>query len=252
MNVLIIEDEARAANRLERLLVQLAPHFRIIGKLESVREAVGFLRNEALPDLIFSDIQLADGLSFKIFEEVPAPCPIIFTTAYDQYAIEAFQTNGIDYLLKPVEEDRLAQSLDKLERIVPRISPAQLLALTRASQPRKRYKRRFLIKVGDEIKSVAVERIKAFYSEQKTTMALLDNQRRYVLDQSLSELEASLDPTEFFRISRKHIVHLDACEKIYAHSNSRLKLVIAGLEDQSVIVARERVADFKAWLAGEL
>jgi len=251
MNAVIIEDENRAANRLQRLLLKVAPDIRVLAQVESIREAVELFQEIPPPDLIFSDIQLADGLSFRIFEQVSLNCPIIFTTAYDQYAIEAFQTNGIDYLLKPVEEERLQQALVKLQRFTPSVSSDQVRALMAAMQPGPRYKQRFLAKVGDEIKSFTAQQIRAFFSEQKATFVLLDNGRRYILDQTLGELEGQLDPGRFFRVSRKHIVAVDACDKIYAFRNSRLKLVVAGLEDQEVIVSRERVADFKAWLGGD-
>lgn len=246
MNVLIIEDESRAANHLERVLKKVAPEAMVLGRLESVAEALDFFRGGHSPELIFSDIELADGLSFEIYQQVEVPCPIVFTTAYDQYAIEAFQTNGIDYLLKPVEEQRLAQALDKVRRLQPKISPALLQSLFPTSAPKKR--ERFLVKVGDSLKSISTGDILAFFSLDKATFLLTTEGRRYVLDLSIGEVEKQLGAGHFFRINRRHILSLEACQHIHAFTNSRLIVKVPGLEDQEVIVARERVADFKDWL----
>jgi DNA-binding LytR/AlgR family response regulator len=166
MKILIIEDEARAANHLERLITKVAPEMGILAKLESVRDSVEFLRSGNEPGLIFSDIQLADGLCFEIFNQVQIKCPIIFTTAWDHYAIEAFKTNGIDYLLKPVEEERLRKAIEKARQFSPVPMLEKILALAGA-QPSKSYKSRFLVKVGEKIKTIPVEEIIAFYSLKK-------------------------------------------------------------------------------------
>lgn len=247
MKVLIIEDESRAANHLERLLGKVAPQAEVLAKLESVREGIDFLTNSTSPDLILSDIQLADGLSFEIYQAVEVPCPIVFATAYDQYAIEAFQTNGVDYLLKPIDESRLKAALDKVDRLAPRL-PQQLLQQLLAPSQSKTYRRRFLVKVGDELKTIPVDQVKAFYSLEKATFLLTEPGRKYIVDHSMGEVESMLDPKLFFRISRKHIVGIDACSQIHAFTNSRLILKVSGLEGQDVIVARERVGAFKNWL----
>ncbi len=246
MNVLIIEDEVRAANRLERLIMALRPETTIVGKLETVAEALDFLANNQ-PDLILSDIQLADGLSFEIYENQTVDCPIIFTTAYDQYAINAFETNGIDYLLKPVEDERLQKALEKYDQLNKGIDLNTLLKLAK-SQEKPAYKSRFMIKVGDKIKSIAVDEITVFFSLAKGTYLHTSNNRNYVVEHSLEKVEVLLDPNRFFRVNRKFIVAIDAPSEIIAHSNSRLKLKIDGFDQDEVIVAREKVKEFKQWL----
>ncbi len=246
MNVVILEDEHRAANRLELLIKKLAPEMRIIGVFESVRDAIAFFRANNTVSLVFADIQLADGLSFEIFEKHQLFCPIIFTTAYDQYAIEAFKTNGIDYLLKPIEEARLKQALDKLKTIQKPMAIEQIASLmTSLNMPS--FKNRFMIKVGDKIKSIETDKILAFYSMAKASFLFTEDQRSYVIDYSLEQIEQLVNPEIFFKISRKFIVSHRACADVLAWTNSRLRLKIQGLEEE-IIVARERVADFKAWL----
>ncbi len=251
MNILIIEDESRAANRLENLVTKLKPGSVILGKFESVRESVKYLSNNPSPDLILADIQLADGLSFEIFKEIRVQCPIIFTTAYDQYAIEAFNTNGIDYLLKPIEEARLLKALNKLQNLTP--SQPNIAAvmdlLSKQAMPNKSYKSRFMVKVGEQIKTIHIERIKAFYSFDRATFIFTNDQHNYIVDYTLDQLEDMLDPARFFRVNRKYFLSLEACTKIYTWSNSRLKIEIDGIDDE-VVVARERVGRFKEWLDG--
>ncbi len=249
MKVLIIEDEARAASHLERLLSKVAPEMEVIARLESVRDAVAFLSGKPDLGLIFSDIQLADGLSFEIYQQVRVNCPIIFTTAWDHYAIEAFNTNGIDYLLKPIEEERLLKSIEKARQFSPGPLLEKILALS-AIKSEKSYKSRFLIKVGEKIKSIPVEEITAFYSLEKATYLFTHDQRSYAIDFALDQLEDLVNPERYFRINRKFMVSLEACSNMTAWSNSRLKLKIDGLEDQEIIVARERVQEFKEWLDG--
>jgi DNA-binding LytR/AlgR family response regulator len=247
MKVLIIEDEVRAASHLERLISKVAPEMEIVAKLESVRDSVEFLTSGNEPGLIFSDIQLADGLSFEIFRQVQIKCPIIFTTAWDHYAIEAFNTNGIDYLLKPVEEERLLKAIEKARQFSPMPMLEKILAMA-VTPTSKFYKSRFLVKIGEKIKTIAVEEIIAFYSLEKATYLLTSTNRSYCIDYALDQLENMLDPDKFFRISRKYMVSLGACSNMTAWSNSRLKLRIDGIEDQEIIVARERVQDFREWL----
>ena len=247
MKAIIFEDETRAANHLERLLARVAPEISVIAKLESVRDAVKYLQNNPEPELIFSDIQLADGLSFEIFKQVEVSCPIIFTTAYDHYAIEAFKTNGIDYLLKPVEEERLRQAIEKAKHFSPGLVLEKLLAMNRPATE-KAYKSRFMVKVGDKIKSVPVEEILVFYSQEKATFVRTSHAHTYCIDYALDQLEPMLDPEKYFRINRKYIVAIEACTNILAWTNSRLRLKIDGIDDSDIIVARERVVEFKNWL----
>lgn len=247
MKAIILEDEARAANHLQRLLAKVAPTILVIAKLESVRDGVKYLQTNPEPDLIFSDIQLADGLSFEIYNQVAVRCPIIFTTAYDHYAIEAFKTNGIDYLLKPIEEERLLKAIEKARHFSPGLVLEKLLAMNKPTSE-KAYKSRFMVKVGDKIKSVPVEEILVFFSQEKASFIRTSDAHTYCIDYALDQLDPMLDPEKYFRINRKYIVSIDACTNILAWTNSRLRLKIDGIDDPDIIVARERVQEFKSWL----
>ena len=247
MNIVIFEDEARAANHLERLLAKVAPNMKVISRIESVRDGVKYLQNNPEPDLIFSDIQLADGLSFEIYNRVTVHCPIIFTTAYDHYALEAFKTNGIDYLLKPIEEERLKQAIAKAEHFSPGLMLEKILSISNPGSE-KAYKSRFMVKVGDKIKSIPVEEIRIFYSQEKASFIRTSDGHNYCIDYALDQLEPMLDPEVYFRINRGYLVHISACNNILAWTNSRLRLKIDGIDDSDIIVARERVQDFKNWL----
>jgi DNA-binding LytR/AlgR family response regulator len=247
MKVIILEDESRAANHLQRLLAKLVPEMTIVAKLESVRDGVKYLKNNPEPGLIFSDIQLADGLSFEIYNQISVKCPIIFTTAYDHYAIEAFNTNGIDYLLKPIEEERLRQAIEKVKHFSPGLALEKILSISNPNSGNQ-YKSRFMVKVGDKIKSVPVEEILVFYSQEKASYIRTSDAHTYCIDYALDQLEPILDPEKYFRINRKYIVSIDACTNILAWTNSRLRMKIDGVDDSDIIVARERVVEFKNWL----
>ncbi len=251
MTALIIEDEPRAANRLEKLLIEIDSSIDIVAKLESVQEGIRFLQSGTKVDVIFSDIQLADGLSFDIYKEFTSIPPIIFTTAYDQYAIKAFKSNGIDYLLKPLEKSDLEIALNKLKNLTTSINPALIELLSRQlNSPQKEYKNRFMVKIGQHIKSIATTEIKAFYSLEKTTYLLTNTNKNYIVDHSLDFLDNSLDPTLFFRTNRNFILHIQSPIVITAWSNSRLKIDLEGYAHEMIIVARNRTSDFKNWLGG--
>jgi DNA-binding LytR/AlgR family response regulator len=247
MKALILEDESRAANHLERMLAKVAPGMIVIAKLESIRDGVKYLQSNPEPDLIFSDIQLADGLSFEIYSQIDVQCPIIFTTAYDHYAIEAFNTNGIDYLLKPIEEERLQKAIEKAKHFSPGISLEKLLSMNKPTTE-KTYKSRFMVKVGDKIKSIPADDILVFYSQEKASFIRTNDAHTYCIDYALDLLEPMVDPKKYFRINRKYIVSINACTNILAWTNSRLRLKIDGIDDPDIIVARERVQEFKNWL----
>jgi len=247
MKVIILEDENRAVNHLKRLIHLVAPETELMAVFDTVRETVSYLEKEPIIDLIFSDVQLADGISFEIFSKVKVDCPIIFTTAFDTYAIEAFNTNGIDYLLKPIEEERLRKAIEKAKLFTTRINLESLLNL-RVGAGQRSVKSRFMVKVGEKIRTIMVEEILAFYSLEKTTYLHTTAHRNYIVDYSLEELESMLDPKSFFKINRKYILSIDACSQIIAWSNNRLKIDIEGIDDPKIVVARERVREFKAWL----
>jgi len=247
MKVIILEDENRAVNHLRRMIHQVSPDMEVLAVFDTVRDTVTYLENHPALDLIFSDVQLADGISFEIFSRVKVDCPIIFTTAYDTYAIEAFNTNGIDYLLKPIEEERLRMAIEKARKFTTRIDLEGLLSMNR-NAARNPAKSRFMVKVGEKIRTILVEEVLAFYSFEKTTYLHTKTHRNYIIDYSLEELEGMLDPDRFFKINRRYIVSIDACARIFAWSNNRLKIDIEGIDDQKIVVARERVKEFKAWL----
>jgi len=247
MRIIVIEDEPRAASHLERLLKKVAPEMTVIARLESVREGLKYLQNNPEPDLIFSDIQLADGLCFEIFNQWPVRCPIIFTTAYDHYALEAFKTSGLDYLLKPIEEERLHKAIVKTRQFSPELVMEKLLSMNQTTSAQI-FKSRFMVKVGDKIKSIPVEEISLFFSQEKATYLFTKSSHNYNIEYTLDQLEQILDPQVYFRISRKYIVSIHACTNIMAWTNSRLRLRIEGSSDPDIFVARERVQEFKNWL----
>ncbi len=250
MNAIIIEDEPRAARRLEWLINEVDNTIQILAKLESISEAKTFLNTHQNIDLIFSDIQLADGLCFDIYENLPSIPPIIFTTAYDQYAIKAFKNNGIDYLLKPITTEDLSHAIKKLQKLTkPTINADILSALaSQINTGNKSYKERFMIKVGQHIKSIGSTDIQAFYSLDKATYILTKDARNYIIDHTLDQLEQLISPEEFFRINRKFVLNINARFEITAWTNSRLKITLPGYEEEMIIVARNRTKEFKQWL----
>jgi len=251
MKVLIIEDEPQAAKRMESLISTLEPQAEILGKIDSVKNAVQWIQSHPAPDLIFMDIQLADGISFQIFEQCEVKSPVIFTTAYDAYALKAFKVNSIDYILKPIDKDEMHAALKKFHS-VNRNSQESKHVLDNIGQAiqmlTKKYKTRFVIKVGEHLKSVEVSDILFFFSLEKATFCQTKDGRKNILDFTLDQLEEILDPTRFFRINRKHIIAADSIQDMISYTNSRLKLVLKTSDDNDVIVARERVQEFKDWL----
>jgi DNA-binding LytR/AlgR family response regulator len=251
MTILIIEDEPQAAQRMETLVKELIPESKIAGKIDSVKKSVQWLKNNPPPDLLLMDIQLADGISFQIFEQHDVKSPVIFTTAYDAYALKAFKVNSIDYILKPVDKEELNKALKKLQSFSKNESETKLL-LTNIGQAvemlMKKYKTRFVIKVGEHLKTVEVENIRYFHSQEKATFCMTDDNRNFILDFTLDQLEDMVDPGIFFRINRKYFVRSGAIQDIISYTNSRLKLILKGSQDNDVIVARERVQEFKEWL----
>ena len=251
MNILIIEDEPQAAQRLETLITQLVPNAAISGKIESVKEAVSWLKKNAVPDVILMDIQLADGISFQIFDQCDVTAPVIFTTAYEEYAVRAFKVNSIDYILKPVDKLELQAALDKVldkQRSRPEMHEILKTMEEAIKKLSKNYKTRFMIKVGEHLRTIEVSSIRFFYSQDKTTFCVTDENRNFILDYTLEQLEEILDPEKFYRINRKYLVSAEAIQDIISYTNSRLRLVLKGSADHDIIVARERVLEFKDWL----
>jgi len=247
---IVIEDELLTANRLVAMMQELEPDAQHLATLESVSAAVAWIKNNPTPHLAFFDIQLADGLSFEIFEQVETPFPVIFTTAYNEYAIKAFKVNSIDYLLKPLNSADLKQALAKFSSGfyakgvgIDNQSVAKVLSLLSNS-----YKTRFLVKVGEHIRMVAVDDIAMIFSSDKSTFIRTKNGRDYGIDYSLDQLDGLINPATFFRVSRKFIVSIDAIADIITYSGSRLKLKLVVETDDDVLVSREKVAEFKNWL----
>ncbi|SMD38117.1 two component transcriptional regulator, LytTR family [Reichenbachiella faecimaris] len=249
MKVLIVEDEGIAANRLIQLLDQLDNSIEVVEHLDSVKSVIEWFQTNPTPDLAFFDIQLADGLSFEIFEQIEISCPIIFTTAYDQYAIEAFKVNSIDYLLKPMMEADLQRALEKFNKqkeSIPSMDVAALMHLIQ--QQNKSYKERFVIKVGEHLKSVLAEEVEIFLSENKTTYLLSKDCKRFIIDFTLDQIQEAVNPKSFFRINRKYLIHIEGIKDIISYSNSRLKLELHHFNADDLIVSREKVVLFKKWL----
>ncbi|MCF8228879.1 MAG: LytTR family DNA-binding domain-containing protein [Bacteroidales bacterium] len=247
MKGLIIEDERPAALKLEKLLREVEPDFEVLAKPDSVAKSVEWFRSHPAPDLVFMDIQLGDGLSFEIFEQVAVQCPVIFTTAYDEYAIRAFKVNSIDYLLKPIDKDELKDAFEKYHKIRPG-KPGQYVIDQVLKSLTKEYKTRFLVKVGEHIKFFPTNEIQCFYSMEKSSYILTADNRNYDLDYPLDQIELLVDPFSFFRISRKYIVNIRFIRDIIIYSNSRLKVKLEGMLDEKLIVSREKVKNFKTWL----
>jgi DNA-binding LytR/AlgR family response regulator len=251
MNVLIIEDEKPAARRLNRMLAEL--NIDVQQMLHSVEESLNWLQNNTHPDLIFLDIQLSDGLSFEIFEEIEVKSAIIFTTAYDEYALKAFKLNSIDYLLKPIDDDELEAAVNQYKKQQPKQSDVQVnlddIRKLLINPVDRKFKKRLSIKVGQHIKIIHIDEIECFYSENKSTYIHTKENRNYLLDHSLENWQEQLDPESFFRVNRTFIIHINAIKDIVAYSNSRLKLILHHYKEQEIIVSRERVKDFKNWIA---
>jgi DNA-binding LytR/AlgR family response regulator len=250
MNIIIIEDEKPAARLLQRKIEKLG--YGITTLLHSVEESLEWFQNNDHPDLIFLDIQLSDGLSFEIFEKIDIKSAVIFTTAFDAYALRAFKLNSIDYLLKPIDEEELATAISKFANQfqVNSVSNLDFEVIKRmlVNPISKEYRKRFSVKIGQQIKVIDVAEIECLYSENKGTyIHTLDN-RDYLIDNSLEVVEAELDPKDFYRISRKYIIPLQSVKEIQLYSNSRLKISLPTYKADEVIVARERVSDFKEWL----
>ncbi len=249
MDVLIIEDEKVAADKLDQMLHDIDPGINVLAKIGSIKNAVKWLIHHK-SDLIFLDIQLSDGISFSIFEEVDVNTPIIFTTAYDQYAIRAFQINSIAYLLKPIRKNELQESLNKY-RTLNASSGIDFDALLAQIQGKaKEYKKRFLIQIGSKIKKVEVQDIAYFFVQEKSVFLRTFQGKLFPLDSSLDKLELVLDPDAFFRINRKYIVNMNAISEMTAYSRGRVKLALEPKAEQEfdAIVSIERSADFKNWL----
>ncbi len=251
IRTIIIEDEYRAADRLERLVLSLDEQITILDKLDSVETAVEWFTTNPHPDLLFLDIQLADGLSFEIFDQVKVNSFVIFTTAYDEYAIRAFELNSIDYLLKPVDIEKLNKSLQKFKcfattNTTPNVKMDDLMRLLSAGG--KSHKKRFVVNVGTRIKAIETTNVAWFISAEKNTFLVAKDGHRYSIDFSLDRIEELVSPDVFFRINRQYIVGFEAIQNISVHSKSRIKLDLYPAPDEMVMVSTNRSPKFREWL----
>jgi DNA-binding LytR/AlgR family response regulator len=246
MNILIIEDEVPAYKRLSKLVTEVIPGGKIIGHVDSIRSAKEWFAENTCPDIVFMDIHLADGSAFELQKQVKIDCPVIYTTAYDQYAMEAFKTASIDYLLKPVKKEDIESALLKLKKFKDLFEGGDT---EHGTLPE--YKKRFLIRFGEHIKTISVEDIAYCYSESKATFAKTFDGRNYPMDYNLDSLEALLDPQDFFRINRQYLISLKSIEEMRTYTKARVIVKLTPAVKDQPVVSSERAADFKQWLAGE-
>ncbi len=251
LSIIIIEDEKPAARRLERMLKIIGLKVKV--KLHSVKESIQWLHLNSNPDLIFLDIQLSDGLSFEIFDQVTVESAIIFTTAYDEYALKAFKLNSVDYLLKPIDSEELETAILKFQKIQLNKHENYSIDFNKIKEliqeESQTYKERFTTQIGQHLRIVETKDIECIYSEDKASYAYLKTRRTYLLDTSLDTIFTQLNPKTFFKVNRKFIVNLHAINDIISYTNSRLQIKLNNYSQEEIVVSREKVKDFKNWLA---
>lgn len=245
MKVVIVENEALAAEKLGSLLKKVTPEAQVLTTIESVEEAVEWFSLNPAPDLVFMDIQLDDGISFEIFDAIKLEVPVIFTTAYNEYAIRAFKVNSLDYLLKPIEEEALVLAVAKFRKFSQQPVDFESRIAGVLSHFREKYKSRFFVKTGQRFQSIPVEKISCFFVEERFTFMKTAEGKTCDLDYSLDQLQKLVDPGMFFRVSRNFLVNINAIEDIISYSTNRLKLRVA---KEEIIVSRDKVTEFKQWL----
>jgi DNA-binding LytR/AlgR family response regulator len=249
MNILIVENEMPAADRLVRILKKTDKSITVLGVAETVEGAINRLQEKPQPDLILMDIQLDDGLCFEIFETITVDIPVIFTTAYDEYTLRAFKVNSVDYLLKPVDAELLKSALDKFKRLYADKDPFKRDFKQLLYEFRNQYKSRFLIKIGDKFRSVPSGEISHFHICERNVFLSDYQGKDYGIDYSLEHLQNMVDPRKFFRINRECIVNIDAIALMYSYSSSRLQLTLKGREKSDLfVVSRDKVSEFKKWI----
>lgn len=255
MNVLIIEDEAPAFRRLQKVLEELRPTLKIIEVIDSVEESVKWFKNHNMPDLIFMDIQLSDGISFEIFDQVEIKKPVIFTTAFDEYMLKAFKVNSIDYLLKPIKKDELESSLSKYEDLRQAFSTTEEFDLNKLiGQIRmddRKYKTRFLVKQGEKLLSIETPDIAYFQSKNGVVYLATVNERKYIMDFTLDELMQQLEPQKFYRINRQFIANFSEINTVHKYHKGKLLVELNQKTDDSVTVSAEKATDFKDWFGDQ-
>lgn len=255
MKVIIVEDEIPAAEKLERYLQKYDPAIRIIARFDSIANTTAWLqKKQDTIDLIFMDIQLIDGLSFQIFQQVQVRKPVIFTTAFNEFALDAFKVNSIDYLLKPITFTDLAASLKKLEMLRQQlqwnIDQTDRVQHVFSSLKTKEHKNRFMVKLGEHIRSITADQISLFYADGRDVYLVTTQNRKFIIDYTLESLEEILDPQIFFRLNRTFILNINAIKDVLVYSNSRLKITLLQEFEKEIIVSREKVSEFKEWFDG--
>lgn len=251
MRILILEDEEQALTRLQKIIKSVVPEAVLVGATASVEETITWLHNNPMPELILMDIQLADGNSFQIFNKITITCPVIFTTAYEDYALQAFKVNSVDYLLKPIDESDVTRAIEKLKLLRSARSFAIDYAeiLKTIQPPPKKYKDRFIIKFGDIIKSLHISDIAYFYTENKSNFVCINDGKRYPIDLNLDQIEEILNPKNFFRINRQFIIGHHAIDEMKAHTRSRIIIKLSPSFKTVITVAVDRAVDFRNWLS---
>lgn len=258
MNILIVEDEDLAVKKLQKTLAAVQPDAKVIGVTDSIEATVEWLADNERPDLILMDIELSDGQSFEIFKQAEVKSPVIFTTSYDEYALKAFKVNSVDYLLKPVQQEDLKKALEKYKDLFAKKaesneSKSQLNVdslvkqLQQTLQP-KEHRKRFLVKHAQRLVSIEIDDIAYFYSDGRLNFFKTKDNKKYVVDYTMDELESMLDPERFFRISRSSFVSIQSIDRIEDYFGNRLILTLSPANDKEALVSRERTADFKKWM----
>jgi len=248
MNVLIIEDERLAAEKLLKLLSESGKEINVQAILESVEASINWLSNNPSPDLIFMDIQLDDGVCFEIYESIEITTPVIFTTAYDEYAIKAFKVNSVDYLLKPIDLEDLIKAIDKYQDLYKDHEVSNDKISHIYDQLVKKFKTRFFVKIGIHFQSVIVEDIACFFIQERGTFLKTKVGKNYDLDYSLDQVQKMVDPEQFFRINRNYIINLDSITDIVGYSSNRLRVMLKNFDHLDLIVSRDKTTEFKRWL----
>ncbi len=250
MNILILEDESLAADRIRTMISEIDSSIDIVGEIKSLEQGRKWFDENSHPDLIISDIRLLDGLSFDLFREVKIETPVIFTTAYDQYAIKAFEVNSIDYLLKPIQKEKLQASIERhIKRTEENKFPADFDNLYNLIEAQKKaFKSRFMIKAGNKILALPVEKISYFFSQNKLTYAVTQDTKKYPIDQPLEVVGSQLDPKNFFRANRQFLISIDSIAEIHPYFKGRLKVELNPPAEEEIVISAERTPEFKAWL----
>lgn len=250
MKIVIVEDESLAAEKLERYLLKYDTSIQVVHVLTSIRDAVEWFNSETDFDMVFMDIQLTDGLSFEIFHQTKIDRPVIFTTAFDEYAIDAFKVNSVDYILKPITFTDISKAMNKFKSLKNLYASENVIENVAEMMTKNKKKDRFLVRLGNHIHSIKTDEISLFFAEGRTVYLVTKENKKYILDYKLEDLTKVLDGKVFFRVNRTFIVNIQSINDVVVYSNSRLKISIPFKSEKEIIVSREKVSSFKTWLEG--